>query len=402
MYQYLREIKEKLLTTALLICSLFFLVNFSLAADDFRWNRFRYPIARYTQKDAMVIGNNIVSFQRSSGGWGKIISPAQTFSKVDISRLITREKAFELAFDSNAVDLYSHKVSTLDNGATHSHVRFLLRIAEATKNAEYEDAALRGINYLLAAQLDKGGWPQNYPNLSSYGGHVTFNDGAMTGAMKVLQEVASGQYYFISKMVQEEADRAFFRGIDFILKSQIVVNGVKTAWGAQHDRDNYSPIRARVYELAAISSAETVGIIKLLMSIKQPSKEVKTAIVTAVEWLNSVIIFDTEIVKVYADEYKTEYSLTAREDPNSLIPIVRFLKGRGYDNVVVTKRNAQPIWARFYDVDTQRPFFVGWSGVKKYSLNEIDLERRTGYKWYGYWPKNLLKYTWPKWKRNNL
>ena len=43
--------------------------------------------------------------------------------------------------------------------------------------------------------------------------------------------------------------------------------------------------------------------------------------------------------------------------------------------------SAPPIWARFYEIDTNRPFFCGRDGVKKYSLTEIELERRSGYAW---------------------
>ena len=34
----------------------------------------------------------------------------------------------------------------------------------------------------------------------------------------------------------------------------------------------------------------------------------------------------------------------------------------------------------------------------KYDLSEIEIERRTGYKWLGYWPKKLLETEYPEWK----
>ena len=43
--------------------------------------------------------------------------------------------------------------------------------------------------------------------------------------------------------------------------------------------------------------------------------------------------------------------------------------------------NARPIWARHYEIGTNRPIFAGRDGIKKYSLAEIDRDRRTGSVW---------------------
>jgi len=40
---------------------------------------------------------------------------------------------------------------------------------------------------------------------------------------------------------------------------------------------------------------------------------------------------------------------------------------------------ASPTWGRFYDIKTNRPIFVGRDGEIKYSLAEIEYERRFGY-----------------------
>ena len=55
---------------------------------------------------------------------------------------------------------------------------------------------------------------------------------------------------------------------------------------------------------------------------------------------------------------------------------------------------------RFYEIGTNRPFFCGRDGIKKYSLAEIENERRTGYSWYGDEPSHGLDdfKTWqPEW-----
>jgi len=64
--------------------------------------------------------------------------------------------------------------------------------------------------------------------------------------------------------------------------------------------------------------------------------------------------------------------------------------------VVVDDPSAPPIWARFYEIDTNRPFFCGRDGVKKYSLAEIELERRSAYAWLRPFGEKVMK-EYPKW-----
>ena len=56
------------------------------------------------------------------------------------------------------------------------------------------------------------------------------------------------------------------------------------------------------------------------------------------------------------------------------------------------------LWARFYELDTNRPFFSDRDGIKKYDISEIGHERRNGYSWYNKdGSKVLAKYE--KWKK---
>lgn len=48
-------------------------------------------------------------------------------------------------------------------------------------------------------------------------------------------------------------------------------------------------------------------------------------------------------------------------------------------------RRLNRFWARFYDIETGRPFFSGRDGVKKHRLSKIEAERRRAYAWYGHW-----------------
>ena len=63
---------------------------------------------------------------------------------------------------------------------------------------------------------------------------------------------------------------------------------------------------------------------------------------------------------------------------------------QGGDKKIVPDRQAPPLWARFYEIGTNRPFFCGRDGVKKDNLADIEAERRNGYAWYGDWGRRVL------------
>jgi len=46
--------------------------------------------------------------------------------------------------------------------------------------------------------------------------------------------------------------------------------------------------------------------------------------------------------------------------------------------------SGSPIWARFYEIETNRPFFCDRDGIKKYRLEEISSGRQNAYAWYNY------------------
>ena len=147
-----------------------------------------------------------------------------------------------------------------------------------------------------------------------------------------------------------------------------------TVWCAQHDEKTLQPANARSFELISLSGSESAAIVQFLMNQKNPSEEMKNAIVNAVKW------FDQAKIR----GYKFEVS----RDP---------VKGK-QQNLVKDANSV--IWARFYDISSGEPFFSGRDGVKKKSIYEIEAERRNGYAWYGTWPGKVLK-EYPKWASIN-
>ena len=260
---------------------------------------------------------------------------------------------------------------TFDNGATRSEMRFLARAYNATKQPRFRDALLKALDHILQAQYANGGWPQSYPPGSGYNRHITFNDGAMVGLMELLREVAeSNVYTFVGQPRRSRAKQAFARGVECILECQIVVDGTPAAWCAQHDEKTLQPRGARSYEHPSISGGESAGVIRLLMSLEDPEPEVIRSVNAACRWYDRAKL--TGIRQVSRDN----------------------------DRLIVPDADAPPLWARFYEIGTNRPIFSGRDGVIKYSLAEIEHERRTGYSWYGGGGAQVAA-DWAKWKQKH-
>ena len=265
--------------------------------------------------------------------------------------------------------------ATIDDQATTREIKGLALAYQKTHNPTYLKAAENGIKYLLNAQNSAGGWGQFYPDSSGYHKHITYNDNAMVDVMWVLKYAAecSNDFEKIDKSLSQKAKIALEKGIKCILNTQFIQNGKLTAWCAQHDRQTLKPAKARMFELPSLSGNESVGIVRFLMAIENPSPEIKKSIDAAVAWLESV-----KIVGI-----KTKDIADASQP-------------KGKDRIVVEDPNST-VWARFYDLETGKPFFTGRNSIPKNTLAEIENERRVGYAYYGTWPKNLLEKEYPNW-----
>lgn len=324
---------------------------------------------RYKPSDVRQIAENILLFQKSNGGWPKnydmlaVLTPAQ-------HQTIARAK---------------EELNTgFDNGATYSQVEYLAKAFARFADDRYREACLRGLRYILSAQYPNGGWPQFFPDTSGYRKHITFNDGAMIGVMKVLQQIVDRQphFAFVDAELRNRAEKAFQRGVECILQCQIPDLGVLTAWGQQHDHMNFRPREARAYELPSICGQEGAEVTLFLMSLKNPSPEVIASVEAAVLWFRQSMIKGIRVEEIKA-------------------PTEQFLyRKSSSDKVVVQDPDAPPLWARFYELGTGRPLFSDRKGKRLYSMAEVERERRIGYAWYTYAPDEVLK-RYPAWKKAN-
>jgi len=317
----------------------------------------------FASAEARQIADNVLIYQRGSGGWPK---------NINYQRIPSESEKREL---SNFVD---EPFATIDNGATYTQLRFLAKVILATDDQHYVLAFLKGFDYLLKAQYTNGGWPQFYPLQKGYFSHITFNDDAMIGVLRLLRDVTAGKpdFDFVDQERRERAAKAVQQGIECILKTQIVVNGQLTAWCAQYDEKTLKPAKARSYELVSLSGNETVGIVEFLMEIENPSPQMVNAIQAAVSWFDKVIIEGIRVIN----------------EPDSNSPT-------GFNRVVVTDSSAPPIWARFYQIENNQPFFSDRDGKVYHDLAAISSERRNEYGWLGYWPRELLTKFYPQWQK---
>jgi PelA/Pel-15E family pectate lyase len=324
-----------------------------LHADDSARRYLAKADAWFASAEAKKVADIILTYQADAGGWPK---NTDTISK---------------PYDGDRAKLQP----TFDNKGTVDELRFMARMVNATQAEAYSQSFDRGLAYVLKAQYANGGWPQFFPLRKGYYDRITFNDGAMVRGLEFVREVGrDGRYAFVDAKQRAACRQAFDRGIACILKCQIVVDDKPTVWCAQHDEQTFAPAKARSYELPSFSGSESVGIVRLLMSLENPSAEVRAAVEGAVAWL--------EAHRIKGLRLETTKTLLGSKDL-----------------MMVPDTAAPDLWARFYDLKTGQPYVCDRDGIPKPKLADIGHERRNGYSWFGEYARDLLAKDYPAWKK---
>ncbi len=308
--------------------------------------------------EAARVGDNLLFYQHETGGWPKNMRLQDPLTDN------VRKKVDEMK--------KGKRYATIDNKGTTTEIIYLSRLYNATKDERYLDAVLRGFDYLFKAQYANGGWPQFFPLSKGYYTHITYNDDAMVNVLKVMRDAAKGKapFTFLPDSVKAKAQASLDKGVDCILKTQVVQDGRKTVWCAQYDENTLQPADARAFELASLSGQESDDIVLFLMSLSKPSMEIRQCIEDAVAWFKKSKITGIQIEKYTNGEGKKD---------TRVVPCAQ------------DDAPCDPLWARFYTLDDNRPFFCDRDGVKRYSLDEIGYERRNGYSWYNNDGMDVLK-----------
>jgi len=327
-----------------------------------------YP--RYLPEQYVAIAENILLHQRDNGGWRENWDPA---------RILNDEERRAALADKAKTD------TSLDNHTTYTHLEYLAEVFHRTGDERFRTACLRGLDFLLGTQNPAGGFPHSFPDTSGYRGNITFMDEVTSGVLTTLRKAAEGHapFQWFDAAQRERCRRAVELGDACLLLLQVRVKGQPTVWAGQYDAKTLEPTSARAFELPSLVSDESASVVQYLMSIERPSAEVVLAIEAAARWFERSKIKGMRVETFEADPIRYKWH-TSKDDRR-----------------VVLDPNAQPMWARFYEIPTNRPFMANRDGKKVYKLSEVERERRTGYRWYGYFGKELLETEYPAWRERN-
>jgi PelA/Pel-15E family pectate lyase len=329
-----------------------------------------HPAEWFASDDALKAARNIITYQLPDGGWSKNIDMvSKPRAPGDLYDADNSNRFPDMADFDKPVDPNWHYLATLDNDSTWMQIRFLAKVTTAllaarrdADAAPFRSSVDRGVEYLLNSQYPNGGWPQVWPLEGGYHDDITINDDAMTHAVEILYDVATGapDYAFVSESFKKRAGPAADRGIDCLLKLQITENGVKTAWAQQYDALTLEPTSARNYEMASLTSDESFPVVEFFMSLPDPTPAEVAAVHAACAWFTKV--------EIVGYRYGSGNFMADRSSPG----------GRK----LVAVEGAGPIWSRYYQIGTDKPIFGDRDKTIHDDVNDLSLERRNGYSWF--------------------
>ena len=287
--------------------------------------------------------------QLESGGWDYLIDfdPAkfkQAYHRSDKGKVSEAEAAKR------------RNTTTFDDDNTQSALRFLMAFVEAAKAApDARDAEIRaameyGLAKFLEAQYPNGAWPQRYDGKPrnpadfpvkraqypkdwprtypkvNYAGHYTFNDNSIHDCIGV----ALDAYH---RFGQAEHLAAAKKGGDFMILAQMPEP--QPAWAQQYNA-SMEPAWARAFEPPAVTGCESVGVLRGL-------------------------------IELYLETGDEKY----------LKPLPPALAW--YQRSAI----APSTWARYYELQTNKPIYGDRDGKIYYRREDISEERQRNYSWRG-------------------
>jgi pectate lyase-like protein len=227
------------------------------------------------------------------------------------------------------------KSGSFDDDVTQGATRFLIDLYNISGEERFAKAARNCARFMLDSQYPNGGWPQAFPLGKGYSRYITLNDRAMMDVMRTLflcyHQFGDKRYY-----------DAALRGADCLIALQ--GKSPQGGWAQQYEV-NGTPAPARRFEPVALSSSESVGVLKVMLDVYKETNNAKYLLVgpEAFEWLR-----------------------------NSKLP-----NGK---------------WARFYELKSNRPLYCTPEGKIVFDVALA----RPGYSWQGNYFSSSLEKTYIK------
>ena len=407
---------------------------FTSTVADKKWSAVatKQPDSWYATNEAKEVAENVLLYQKDCGGW---------YKNIEMHQLLTDQ-------EKEAVKATKSEKACFDNGATTTELRFLAKMYKQIPDDKYRQAFIKGVDYILSAQYDNGGWPQYFPLRGGYSDYITFNDNLVVNLLRLLKDVCQNQRDFTTIVENDviiKAKIAFDKGVDCILKCQIVDGEVKTFWCAQHDQVTLDPAVGRPHEFPSFSGMEGTEILKFLMEIDNPTIEIKEAVVSAVNWLETHKIPDKKVVDVKDLSGQTidrEIVDSPGEDMwGRFIQLGGDVAQRVYTNLFNDVLNDRKGWITLDDgsriiynykdnaeesydpnkaylpiygiYDSSRPFLLyrflyvyedapTYQDKNGYDVPvSLDAANRKSYQYVGNWPLNVLRKLYPEWRNKN-
>ncbi len=250
--------------------------------------------------------------------WAQLASGGWTYN-TDFSPEGEQRNCYRHNRDSDDPKLTAGRnTSTFDDNVSQACIRLLMAVDEALEgeDAEVHDAAMAGMDWVLEAQYEHGGFPQRYPLAAyGYGNHSTFNDGNIYHVMYLL--MAAWEQY-----EDERYKDALLKLGDFLINSQLPEP--QPIWAQQYDSE-MRPAWARNFEPASVTGGESNGVMRALTEMAVFTGDIKylEPLPRALAW------------------YKRSQLENGR-------------------------------WARFYELKTNRPLYFTSDGRKTYRLTYDD------------------------------
>ncbi len=251
---------------------------------------------------AKANAESLVWGQLECGGWTYTID----FSRRGEERYFYRHN---VGSDDEALTSGRNR-ATMDDNVTQAATRLLIGVDQALEavgepHAEIHDAAMAALDFLIEAQADGGGWPQWYPlDGRSYHDFMTFNDNTIRDCCRTMMHAwrAYGEQRFYDSVVACG---------DFIIKAQLPEP--QAAWAQQYDAD-LKPGWARRFEPACICTAESYGVMRLLIEIAAFTGDERylKPLPPAIEWFENNQLPDGRRARFY--ELKTNRPLYFYKD----------------------------------------------------------------------------------------
>lgn len=325
-----------------------------------------YP--RHDPADYRAIADNLLLLQRRSGGWPVNEDPLRVLDDAARQQLLAAQESAGGSFD---------------NRNTYTQVDYLAEAFTRSGDARYRDGALRGLQFILAEQITGcGGWPHSVPARSDYQARITFADDVTSGVLTTLRAVATApRFAFVDQALRAQVAQAVQRGDACLLQLQVRQRDGLSIWAGQYEPQTLAPAGGRRFELPALVTDESVGVVRYLMSIERPSPQVVASIEAALRWFERNALSGLRLETFQApaqqfDHHSTNSDRRLRADPA-----------------------APPLWGRFHDLADNSVVLADRQGNRLQDYSQVGRERRTGYHWYGTWPQALLQRDAPAWRQ---